>query len=85
MLAKTPFIIQGPQGYLSTLKSDYGFKTFDQWWDESYDQLQNYDRIKKIYQVIDHINTLSDNDKLSMYADMTQVLEHNYQILQDLV
>ncbi len=85
MLAKTPFIIQGPQGYLSTLKSDYGFKTFDRWWDESYDQMQNYDRIKKIYQVIDHINTLSDNDTLSMYADMTQVLEHNYQILQDLV
>jgi hypothetical protein len=84
MLALTPFIINGPQGYLSTLKSDYGIKTFNQWWDESYDNFQNYDRIKKIYQIIDYLDGLSIADRQSMYQDMTNVLEHNYQKLLEL-
>jgi hypothetical protein len=84
ILTKTPFIINGPQGFLSTLKSDYGFRSFDRWWDESYDSYQNYDRIKKIYQVIDYIDSLSHSDLVSMYKDMQEVLEHNYQTLQNL-
>jgi hypothetical protein len=77
MLARTPFIIHGPCGYLSTLKSDYGIKTFDRWWDESYDQLQNYDRIKKIYQIIDYLDRLTVSERVSMYNEMSEVLEHN--------
>jgi hypothetical protein len=85
ILTKTPFIINGPKGYLSTLKSDYGIQSFDQWWDESYDQYQNYDRIKKIYQVIDYLDNLSISDRKLMYHNMTKVLDHNYQILSKLL
>lgn len=85
MLAMTPFIINGPQGYLSTLKSDYGIKTFSQWWDESYDNYQTYDRIKKIYQVIDYLDQLTPSDRVSMYNDMSKVLEHNYQRMLELL
>jgi hypothetical protein len=84
ILTRTPFIINGPQGFLSTLKSDYGFCSFDRWWDESYDNYQNYDRVKKIYQVINYIDSLSHSDLVSMYKDMQEVLEHNYQTLQNL-
>jgi hypothetical protein len=84
ILAQTPFIIFGPQGYLHTLKSDYGFKSFDNWWDESYDNYQNYERIQKIYKVIDYIDSKSDSELASMYTDMTDTLIHNYDRLQEL-
>ena len=84
MYALTPFILFGAQGYLSTLKSDYGFKTFDQYWDESYDHCQNYERITKIYKVIDYVDKKSESELLSMYDDMSDILEHNYNRLQEL-
>jgi hypothetical protein len=76
--ALTPFIVFGPQNFLSTLKSDYGFKSFDRWWDESYDNFQNYERIQEIYKVIDYIDKMSNADLLSMYQDMSEVLEFNH-------
>lgn len=78
MLAMTPFITYGPTAYLSNLKNRYGFKTFSNWWDESYDTVNEYDRIKKIYQLIDHLDKLSDSERISMYNDMKPILEHNY-------
>ena len=82
--ALTPFITVGPQGYLSNLKARYGFKTFNQWWDESYDDYQNYDRIKKIYEVIQRIDNLSNTELKEMYNDMTDTLDHNYNRLLEL-
>lgn len=82
--ALTPFIIFGPQGYLTTLKSNYGFKTFDQYWNESYDNYQNYERIQQIYKVIDYINNKSDLELVSMYDDMLDTLTYNYNRLQEL-
>lgn len=81
MLTLTPFIVHAPQGFLSTLKSDYGIKTFDRWWDESYDQYQNYQRIEKIYQVMDFLDTLSTSDRNTMYSEMTEILEHNRNVI----
>jgi len=78
----TPFIIFGPQGFISTLKSDYGFKSFDKWWDESYDTYQNYERIQKIYEVIDYIDRKSDLELIDMYHDMTDTLEYNFEQLK---
>lgn len=80
--AMTPFIIFGPQGFISTLKSDYGFKSFDKWWDESYDTYQNYERIQKIYGVIDYIDRKSDSELIDMYHDMTDTLEYNFEQLK---
>lgn len=82
--ALTPFITYGPQGFLSGLRGRYGFKTFGQWWDESYDDCQQYDRIKKIYQVIDYLDTLTSSDRINMYAQMQDTLAHNAHILANL-
>jgi hypothetical protein len=81
ILAMTPFIIHGPRGYLSTLKSDYGFKTFDQWWDEDYDNYENYERITKIYHVIDSLIQMPQQNLNDLYNDMLPTLTHNYKIL----
>lgn len=78
MYLKTPFIIMGPTAFLSNLKNRLGFKTFDKWWDESYDQKSQYDRVKAIYDVVNRLDLLTSTEKIDMYNDMTDVLEHNY-------
>jgi hypothetical protein len=78
MKCLTPFVVLGAPGTLTYLKN-LGFKTFDKWWDESYDLEQNhYKRFQKIISIIDYIETLNINDTL---ADMQSVLEHNSQLV----
>lgn len=81
MFGLTPFIAFGPQGFLNTLRSTWGFRTFDTWWDEDYDNYQNYERIKKMYQTMDYIDQLSDQQLIDMYQDMQPTLQHNYDTL----
>ena len=79
-----PFILAGPPGTLKMLK-EMGFKTFDQWWDESYDDItNNTDRMAKICQTIDYINSFSIDELKSMYTDMRSVLMHNENNLSQL-
>jgi hypothetical protein len=76
-----PFILVAPPYALEYLKS-YGFKTFSDYWDESYDQETNHEqRLLKIFKVIDYIDTLSINDLKMMLTDMEKILNHNYQTL----
>tara|TARA_R110000868_G_scaffold237184_3_gene491779 strand:+ start:1029 stop:1985 length:957 start_codon:yes stop_codon:yes gene_type:complete len=77
MALRTPFILMGPVKFLSNLKNRYGFKTFSAWWDESYDLLQQYDRIHAIYKIISRLDLLSVAEKQSMFLDMQDVLNHN--------
>ena len=72
-----PFILVGAPGTLRMLKQ-MGFKTFDQWWDESYDDIiNNTDRLAKICDVIDYVNSYSLKDLKSMYNEMIPILIHN--------
>jgi hypothetical protein len=77
IMLKTPFIIHGPVGFLSNLKK-MGFMTFDQWWDEGYDCDPPEHRMKLIKKVIIDINKKTGIELLSMYREMHNVLEHNY-------
>ena len=80
---KTPFIVYGPQFFLRRLKS-LGFKTFDRWWDEGYDEdpyLYSHNEIQKS---IASIASLSISDLAAMYKEMEPVLEHNYSRMMEL-
>lgn len=83
IIAKTPFIIMGPCGYLGNLKR-MGFKTFSNWWDESYDEFSNFERLKKIKIVIDEISKYSMEKTAKLYDEMHAVLEHNRNHLKNL-
>ena len=78
MMLNTPFIVMGPVAFLSNLKNRYGFKTFSTYWDESYDNLQHYDRIQAIYKIRESLDNVSLLDRQSMDNDMKLILEHNY-------
>lgn len=83
ILLKTPFIIQGPQNYLKNLK-DLGFKTFDKWWDEGYDEDPCTWSIHEITKVLDHLATKTQEELHSMYIEMQDTLNHNYNRLVEL-
>lgn len=80
---RTPFIIQGPQNYLARLK-ELGFQTFDQWWNEGYDEDPSSWRVQEIKSIVDQIAKYSVSELKQMHEDMSSVLEHNYRRLEQL-
>ena len=72
-----PFILVGSKHSLKTLKG-LGYKTFSNWWDESYDNFDNiYDRIYHAFKEIKKISQLDKNSLSDMIKDMKSVLEYN--------
>lgn len=75
--AGQPFVLVSGHGYLKKLK-ELGFKTFDKWWDESYDLEIDYEfRIEKIKNTINHIGSFSLHECELIYKDMIPTLKHN--------
>lgn len=78
-----PFIILGNVGIIKKLK-EYGFKTFDKWWDESYDDIPVVkDRIHKILNIVEYICNKSEEELKLMLKEMEDILIHNFNILTD--
>lgn len=82
---KTPFIILGPKRSLEHLRS-YGFETFGDYWDESYDQIEDpVERFMACCKVIKMINDMPLDDMKQMYEDMLPLLERNRETLLNYV
>lgn len=77
MLAMTPVILQAPKSFLSTLKSDYGVRSFDRWWNEDYDNYDGSERLKRIFKIIDVIDSWTLGDRQHVYREMQPTLRHN--------
>jgi len=72
-----PFILVGAPGNLEYLKR-YGFQTFDQWWDESYDQEPDPERrLTMVVEQVERLCQLSPSELDTMYQEMLPVLQHN--------
>jgi len=72
-----PFILFGPPNSLSYLKN-YGFKTFDTVWDESYDVISNATiRFNKISKLITHIANMCDSDYNKLLSKTQSIVEFN--------
>lgn len=81
VLCRRPFIVIGSKYYLHYLRQ-IGFKTFGQWWDESYDCYSSANRYKQVLSLIDAIAQLKNNTLVDYYNQMHHCLEHNYNLLQ---
>lgn len=78
IVSKQPFILVSTPGNLAYLKR-YGFKTFDRWIDEGYDQeLDNDKRIDMITDQVQKLCQMSRSDLLTMQNEMQEILEYNY-------
>ena len=72
-----PFVIAGAPGVLKFLK-DAGFKTFSDFWDESYDDIELHDdRLISLCNTIETICSMSLDQMKQMYNDMIPILKHN--------
>lgn len=82
--ARLPFILVAGPSSLEYLKK-LGFKTFDRWWDESYDQEQDHTvRLTKIFDLIDMIGNTSISELQIKYNEMTDIFDHNIEVLKTL-
>lgn len=80
IFACQPFIMCGNPHTLEILKS-LGFKTFDKWWDESYDSEEIFEkRVEKIIKILEEICNKSDNELCVMLNEMEDILIHNYEV-----
>ena len=78
LVSKQPFIMIGGAYYLKYMKK-LGFKTFDKWWDESYDTETDYQiRLSKIKDILTEISTWSIDKCKDVLVEMEDVLEYNY-------
>lgn len=76
IVARRPFILVAAPGNLAYLKS-YGFRTFDRWIDESYDQIQDPDL--RLQHIVAQLAKFSPADIPELLTDMQSVLDYNYQ------
>lgn len=72
-----PFILLAPPYTLECLKG-FGYKTFEDFWDETYDTIEDHgDRLAKIFTVIREVLDKSPHELVELYKQMYPILEHN--------
>jgi hypothetical protein len=78
IVAQQPFVLLACVNNLEYLRS-YGFKTFDSFWDESYDNIVDpIQRLKAVVNIIKDLCALSNKELEDLLKAMTPILEHNY-------
>lgn len=77
IVARRPFIIMGPQFFLTNLKK-LGFKTFSDYWSEEYDDFPEESRVREIEQLIHNIATWDNQTLNEILIDMQHVLDYNF-------
>ena len=75
IVSHQPFVLLQAPGSLAYLRS-YGFRTFGDWWDESYDHIE--DPQQRLCAIADIVNWISTQDLYKMRGEMAQVLEYNF-------
>lgn len=80
-----PFMVLGNPHTLKYLK-DLGFKTFDKWWDESYDNmLVLRDRANVIVNNILKFKEYGDKELLEFREEMKDILIHNQKLFRKMI
>ena len=73
-----PFVLVAPAGSLAYMR-EYGFKTFGDVIDESYDNETNdIQRVEKVVQLLKDLDNLSVHERWRLHEAMLPAVEHNY-------
>jgi hypothetical protein len=79
IVGNRPFIVYGPKNYLNNLKQ-HNFRTFDNLWDESYDQLEGITRWQAMSTLICDLAALSETEWHAVIAQAAEITCHNRKI-----
>ena len=78
ILGLHPFIVVTSPYFLQTLQ-DEGYKTFNDFWDESYDTITNpFERFTAVLKLITELNSKTVEELTEMYFKMLPIMMHNY-------
>jgi hypothetical protein len=83
MIHRHPFILVGPYKTLEKLR-ELGYKTFSEFWDESYDDIEDpAERLLKIVEICKYINEWSDLEKKMFFYKSMIITNHNHKLLTE--
>ena len=75
-----PFILLAPPHTLEYFKI-FGYQTFSDFWDESYDDIEDHgERLARIFTIIQDLLKKPIEELREVYKEMMPVLEHNRQL-----
>lgn len=78
IVAKMPFLLLAGVGSLRYLRN-YGFKTFGEFWDESYDDIVNsVDRFNAVMLILEDLCNKPHSELVAMKIAMSEILEYNF-------
>jgi hypothetical protein len=83
VLARRPFITMGGRHHLANLRK-LGFQTFNNIWDEGYDDYGMQWRVREILKLIDTIGTWPVEKMQHVLQEMQPILDHNYNVFMTL-
>jgi hypothetical protein len=79
-----PFILMAPPFSLEYAKK-LGFKTFSQWWDESYDTEENHEkRLIKIFELLNYLDSKNIEDLKVLYDQIKPTVIYNFKNLENI-
>ena len=77
---KHPFVVFGRPNFLKGLKT-LGFKTFSPYFNESYDDIiDDNERFDAVFNEVERLINLSDDEWLNILRNIEPILEHNYSV-----
>ena len=83
MVHRHPFILVGPYKTLEKLR-EFGYKTFSEFWDESYDNIEDpNERLLKIIELCKSINNWSDQEKKKFFYKSMIITNHNHKLITE--
>lgn len=78
---KHPFILVGSRGALKSMR-ELGYKTFSEFWDESYDDIADPRiRMKAIVDLCTNIGSWNNDQILDFKRKVKPILDHNFNLL----
>jgi len=73
-----PFVLVAPAGSLAYMR-EYGFRTFDSVFDESYDlETDDILRVEKVTQLLKHLESLGVEERQHIHQACVEIVEHNF-------
>jgi len=80
IVLRMPFLLLGCANNLAYLR-EYGFKTFGDFWDESYDSIEDpVTRLQAVTAILKKLCAMPIEEQQAMLIAMTPILDHNYNL-----